>query len=118
MWNVFSFNREQEQEAEKLKARIEADPGEYDPILGHSYGEIAGMSRSLHKSQGMGAPERKGSQKNYLVTIAGEPAAKDIFEGIATTWDSIPRATPGTLLLTPTPQPFHPDPPTNTPPPP
>src|SRR5438105_1500782 len=100
MWNVFSFNREQEQEAEKLKARIEADPGEYDPILGHSYGEIAGMSRSLHKSQGMGAPERKGSQKNYLVTIAGEPATKDVFEGIDTTWDSVPGSAPVSRLLT------------------
>ncbi len=90
MWNVFSFNREQEKDAEKLQNRIEMDPGDYDPVLGHSYGEIAGMSRSLHKSQGMGAPERKGSQKNFLVTVLGEPAKKDLFDGIDTTWDSIP----------------------------
>ncbi|MGI8746538.1 MAG: PIG-L family deacetylase [Bryobacteraceae bacterium] len=92
MWNVFSFNREQERDAEKLTGKIEVDPGDFDPVLGHSYGEIAGMSRSLHKSQGMGAPERKGSQKNYLVTVAGEPAAKDILDGIDKTWDSIPGA--------------------------
>src|SRR5579864_384729 len=54
MWNVFSFTREQEKEAEQLKERVEIDPGEYDPVLGYSYGEIAGMSRSMHKSQGMG----------------------------------------------------------------
>ncbi len=99
MWNAFAFNRQQEQEAEKLTARIEVDPGDYDPVLGYSYGEIAGMSRSQHRSQGMGAAERKGSQKNYLVTIAGPPATKDVFDGIDTTWDSVPGAQPAALLL-------------------
>ena len=89
IWNVFSFNRDQEKEIEKIPNKLEVDPGDYDPILGHSYGEIAGMSRSLHKSQGMGAPERRGSQKNYLVMVAGEPATKDVFDGVDTTWDSI-----------------------------
>ena len=98
-WNVFSFNRDQEKEAEQMKTRIEMDPGEYDPVLGHSYGEIAGMSRSQHRSQGMGAPERKGSQKNFLVTVAGEPAAKDLFDGIDTTWDSVPGAAEVSRLL-------------------
>ncbi len=92
MWNVFAFTKEQEQEAQKLHNRIEFDPGDYDPVLGHSYGEIAGMSRSMHRTQGMGAPERKGSQKNYLQTIAGPIATKDAFDGIDTTWDSVPGA--------------------------
>jgi LmbE family N-acetylglucosaminyl deacetylase len=90
VWNVFSFNRDQEREAEKLPNRIEVDPGAYDPVLGHSYGEIAGMSRSMHRSQGMGASERKGSQRNYLTTIAGDPATKDIFDGVETGWQAIP----------------------------
>ncbi len=33
----------------------------FDPVLGFSYAEIAGMSRSMHRSQGFGAAERKGS---------------------------------------------------------
>ncbi len=90
VWNVFSFTRDQEKEAEKLPNRIDIDPGDYDPVLGHSYGEIAGMSRSMHRSQGMGAPERKGSQKQFLVTVAGDPATRNLFDGIDTTWDSIP----------------------------
>jgi LmbE family N-acetylglucosaminyl deacetylase len=92
MWNAFTFTKEQEKELEKVAEKVEVDPGEYDPILGHSYGEIAGMSRSLHKSQGMGAPEHKGSQKNYLVTVAGEPAKKDLLDGVDVTWDSVPGA--------------------------
>ena len=99
LWNVFSFNRQQEQDAEKLKDKVPVDPGDYDPVLGHSYGEIAGMSRSLHKSQGMGAPERRGSQLNYLVTVAGDPAQKDAFDGIDLSWDSIPGSAAVSKLL-------------------
>src|SRR5262249_34578653 len=56
------------------------------PELGYSYGEIAGMSRSQHRSQGMGSAERKGSQKNYLITLTGDTAKKDVFEGIDISW--------------------------------
>jgi len=89
MWNAFSFTREQEQETEKMKGRIDIDLGEYDPVLGYSYGEIAGMSRSMHKSQGMGTFERKGMQKNSLVTLAGDVAVHDVFDGIDITWSRV-----------------------------
>ena len=90
VWNVFAFTKEQEEALAKLPNKMMLDPGEYDPVLGHSYAEIAGMSRSLHRSQGMGAPERPGSAKNYLVTVAGEPATKGIFDGIDLTWNRVP----------------------------
>ena len=86
MYNVIAFTAQQEREAAKLADRIEIDAGAYNPELGYSYAEIAGMSRSQHRSQGMGAPEQKGSQKQYLVTIAGDVAKKDVFDGIDTTW--------------------------------
>jgi len=89
MWNAFSFTREQEQETEKMKGRIDIDLGEYDPVLGYSYGEIAGMSRSMHKSQGMGTFERKGTQKNSLVTVAGDVAVHDVFDDIDITWSRV-----------------------------
>ncbi len=90
MYNVIAFSAEQEKEAEKLAGRLVVDVGEYNPELGYSYGEIAGMSRSQHRSQGMGAAERKGSTKNYLVTIGGDPATKDVFDGIDTSWSRLP----------------------------
>jgi len=89
-WNTFAFTRQQEEEAAKIPNQIAIDLGTYDPVLGHSYAEIAGMSRSMHRSQGMGAPERRGSSKNYLALVAGEPATKDAFENIDTTWNRIP----------------------------
>jgi LmbE family N-acetylglucosaminyl deacetylase len=90
LWNGFSFNRQQEQELDKLANRLVVDTGEYDPVLGSSYGELAGVSRSQHKSQGMGAQERRGSVPNYLMHIAGEPASRDFLDGVDTTWNRLP----------------------------
>jgi LmbE family N-acetylglucosaminyl deacetylase len=90
MWNAAAFTREQEQQIEKERNKVEVDPGEYDPVLGYSYAEIAGMSRSMHRSQGMGSPERKGSAKTYLMPVAGEPAKHDLFDGVDATWNRFP----------------------------
>ncbi|HEY3743283.1 MAG TPA: PIG-L family deacetylase, partial [Bryobacteraceae bacterium] len=89
VFNFFAFTKEQEKEAEKAPAKVAIDVGAYNTLLGHSYGEIAGMSRSMHRSQGMGSAERKGSQVQYFVTIAGDPAKTDLFDGINTTWDRV-----------------------------
>ena len=67
--------------------------GEYSPLRGESYGEIAGRSLSQHKSQGFGALERKGPIMNYVRREAtrvndAAPATSErsIFDGIDTTW--------------------------------
>jgi LmbE family N-acetylglucosaminyl deacetylase len=82
VWNVFSFTPQMEREARQMPDKIEADAGEFDPVLGRSYAEIAGISRSMHKSQGFGSAERRGSQKHYFVHVDGDPAAKDLFDGV------------------------------------
>lgn len=69
---------------------LSIDTGEFDPLLGYSYSEIAGMSRSMHKTQGMGAPEPRGASRSVLAHIAGEPADDDIFNGVDTTWNRLP----------------------------
>ena len=43
MWNTFAFTRQQEEEAAKTPNQIAVDFGTYDPVLGHSYAEIAEM---------------------------------------------------------------------------
>lgn len=68
---------------------VEVDLGEYSPELGYSYGQIAGMSRSQHRSQGMGSAERPGSQRNTLVTLAGDKATKDLFDGVDISWSRV-----------------------------
>ncbi len=68
---------------------ITIDTGEFNPVLGYSYSEIAGMSRSMHKTQGMGAPEQRGASRSGLAQVAGEPARNDIFDGIDTSWNRL-----------------------------
>ncbi|MDQ2889992.1 MAG: PIG-L family deacetylase [Gemmatimonadota bacterium] len=65
--------------------------GEYDPILGLTYAEIAAESRSQHKSQGFGTTSRKGVVLDYLLreatrVNASTPAQSEraMFEGIDT----------------------------------
>jgi LmbE family N-acetylglucosaminyl deacetylase len=94
MWNAFAFTPEQEKEIEAIKGRIEIDSGVYDPVLGKSYGEIAGISRSEHRSQAMGSPERKGPSRNFFVPVLGDAPKKDLFEGIDITWTRVPGGAP------------------------
>jgi LmbE family N-acetylglucosaminyl deacetylase len=114
MWNTFAFTRQQEQESEKLPNQVAVDPGDYDPVLGHSYAEIAGMSRSMHRSQGMGASERRGSAKNFLVMVAGDIAKQDAFDGVDLTWNRIPGGGPIDQLLSEAARAFDPQHPEKT----
>jgi LmbE family N-acetylglucosaminyl deacetylase len=86
-WNVFRFNPNEPVPDDSLRLDI----GAYNEVLGRSYTEIAGQSRSMHKSQGFGAPERRGTLLNYFKQLAGEPATSDIFDGIDTGWARFPR---------------------------
>src|SRR6202162_5085843 len=68
---------------------IEIDTGAYNPVLGKSYDEIAGISRTQHRSQGEGSAGRRGPSKTYLVMVAGDPATVSVFDGIDTTWNRL-----------------------------
>lgn len=87
LFNTSRFLTDQLDTAKALKV----DLGEYNSLLGMSYTEIAGISRSMHKSQGFGASQSRGSQINYLNHTAGEQANSDLFEGVNLTWSRIPR---------------------------
>ena len=83
VWNVYGA-------ATGTPGQISIETGDYNPVLGYSYIEIAALSRSMHQSQGMGAPRRRGSATANLVPVAGEAALKDLFDGIDTTWNRVP----------------------------
>ncbi|HAP34668.1 MAG TPA: LmbE family protein, partial [Bacteroidetes bacterium] len=69
---------------------IKIDVGEFSPLLGKSFNEIAGISRTMHKSQGMGSSQNRGSNINEFVVSAGESAKNELFEGIDISWNRIP----------------------------
>ncbi len=70
---------------------VTIDIGAYDQILGESNSEIAGRSRSMHKSQGFGSAETRGESLDYLDLIKDSEGRvpKEIFEGIDITWNRI-----------------------------
>ncbi|MGH9628961.1 MAG: PIG-L family deacetylase, partial [Bryobacteraceae bacterium] len=114
VWNTFSFNREQEREAERLPNRLTVDTGAFNPVLGYSYTEIAGMSRSMHRSQGMGSPERRGSRKQFLTHVAGDPAKADLFDSISLRWDRLPGGAEAGAILSQAARSFLPEQPAKT----
>ncbi|MDP9175913.1 MAG: PIG-L family deacetylase [Planctomycetota bacterium] len=61
-----------------------------DPVLGVSFGELARRSRAMHKTQGFGNYGGNGGgggprYENFQL-LGGEPATKDIMDGVDTTW--------------------------------
>jgi len=88
LFNQFRFGGVNSNTANVPTMKI--DVGEYSPLLGKSFTEIAGISRTMHKSQAMGSAQNKGTTVNEFVTTAGEPATNDLFEGIETSWNRIP----------------------------
>ena len=89
-WTVLKFYRGARFSRED--GTISMNVGEYDPILGLTYAEIAAESRSQHKSQGFGNVARKGVVIDYLRreesrVNASTPAKSErsIFDGIDTT---------------------------------
>lgn len=74
---------------EKTPGIITLNVGEYSPLLGTAYSEIAAISRSQHKSQGFGSSGRRGDLPEFLEYAKGEKAEKDILEGINTTWSRV-----------------------------
>jgi len=86
----FYGSREKFEEADKTNL-LGVETGNYYTNLGLSNGEIAGLSRSMHKSQGFGSTGDRGSQTEYLELLAGDmPKDKsNLFDGIDTTWSRI-----------------------------
>lgn len=84
------WNRNLAELAKTEKDWYVVDVGGYNPLLGQAYSEIAGRSRSMHKSQGFGAPEARGEQLEYLHFEMGQPfLGRDIFDGLDMDWDRI-----------------------------
>ncbi len=64
--------------------------GEFNPLLGYSYEELAVLSRSMHHSQGTGAMRFPGASHTPFGLVEGAPASNDLFDGIDTSWRRLP----------------------------
>jgi len=86
LWNTANFMRMQGDPAKQIRIDI----GRYNPLLGKSYGELAALSRSQHKSQGFGSAGTNGVLLESFEHTAGERATDDLFDGIDLSWNRLP----------------------------
>jgi len=82
VWNTFRFGSVNTTAESQLKANV----GQYDAQLGMGYGELAGLSRSLHKSQGAGTQSVAGVRTEYFIPVLGDPAKVSLFDRIPMNW--------------------------------
>lgn len=86
----FYGSRENFEKADKSKL-LKVETGSYYTDLGLSNGEIASLSRSMHKSQGFGSTGSRGSQIEYLEFLKGDFPSdlSNPFDGIDTSWSRV-----------------------------
>lgn len=85
VWNTYNFGSTNTTANNQLKIEI----GNFNPLLGKSYGEIGGEARTMHKSQGEGRPRRKGTITEYFSLTAGDSMQTDLMDGVVTNWTAI-----------------------------
>jgi LmbE family N-acetylglucosaminyl deacetylase len=68
------------------------EAGGFNSLLGKSFTEIAAASLSMHKSQGVGSPPRRGARKEYFKLLEGAPMTDALFDGVDTTWARVPKS--------------------------
>jgi LmbE family N-acetylglucosaminyl deacetylase len=89
LWNGWRFRGGPNNQTPILRMEISGT----DPVTGESFDEIAGRSRSMHKTQGFGnfrGFRGGGTRTESFALLAGEPAANDILDGVDTNWTRFP----------------------------
>src|SRR6266436_6481733 len=84
------------------------EAGGYNPLLGKAYTEIAAASLSMHKSQGVGSPPRRGARKEYFKLLEGQPMTSALFEGVDTSWSRVANSEPVAAKIRQIISEFHP----------
>lgn len=87
LWNTYNFGSNNTTSPDQFIIKV----GQYDALLGMGYGELAGISRSLHKSQGAGTPSVAGTQKEYFSFIDSDSIESSLFDGIDISWNRVGR---------------------------
>ncbi|MET4081378.1 LmbE family N-acetylglucosaminyl deacetylase [Pedobacter sp. UYP30] len=82
LWNTYNFGSVNTTSNDQLQIAV----GQYDPLLGMGYGELAGISRSLHKSQGAGTRSIAGKKTEYFTLVDGKSMSKSLFDGLMMDW--------------------------------
>lgn len=92
VWNGYNFGGAKPPEP-GTPGVFTLEVGDCDPLSGESAGEIAALSRTMHRSQGMGSIASRGASSEWFHHLAGEPATTDLLDGVDTTWSRVPGGT-------------------------
>jgi LmbE family N-acetylglucosaminyl deacetylase len=98
--NLPSFTPAMVKESAAVPNSLVLNVGAFDPVLGYSFGEIAGLSRSLHRSQAMGWRQERGQMREYFQVLEGAPSVSGLMDGIDTSWARVPNSAKVAELLT------------------
>lgn len=93
LWNVFRFGAAANAPLPLPGTPFSEDIAGTDAATGQEFGQIAALSRSQHKTQGLGGfalRPRTGPNGQTFLLLAGEPATSDLMDGIDTTWNRYP----------------------------
>ena len=90
VWNTSPFFFQARKQPFDPTGLTTMEAGGFNPLLGKAYTEIAAASLSMHKSQGVGSPPRRGERKEYFKPLAGAPMNNALFDGIDTSWARVP----------------------------
>ena len=87
LFNAYRFGGRNTTSEDQFKLKV----GQYEPGMGMGVGELAGISRSVHKSQGAGTPSVPGVQTEYFKLVDGDSLSQSLFDGIDITWNRVGR---------------------------
>lgn len=85
LWNTSNFFQGSPPSSSHFLMNI----GDYNPLIGQSYGELAAESRSNHKSQGFGAARQRGNTVERFEVLLGDAPEKTLFDNIETSWKRV-----------------------------
>jgi LmbE family N-acetylglucosaminyl deacetylase len=89
LWNESIYQHEDIGGAQQVRIGV----GGSDPVTGELFTDIAGHSRSMHKTQGFGnftIPGRNGPRFETFQLLDGAPMTSDVLDGVDTTWNRVP----------------------------
>jgi len=86
-WNAYNWGGQYEPEEDKVYHRFMV--GEFNPLLGTTYSQIAADSRTMHKSQGFGSTSQIGQGTDFIEMVMGEPFKETPFDGIESRWGQL-----------------------------
>jgi LmbE family N-acetylglucosaminyl deacetylase len=88
LWNESIYQSNDVGETQQVRISV----GGNDPVSGEKFADIAGRSRSMHKTQGFGnfsIPGRSGPRFETFQLLDGAPMTSDVLDGVDTTWSRV-----------------------------